>query len=158
MHTRRLLFWDVSIRNSLRSNNYFPWSPAAVENKPFRREDGRSRTCLQPRRKGSRQSSFRNPRAHIRARPPVAVTSAPLLLPTPSIPCLRSPKSRSAFRLEVVHAANQAGNQAGNLVEIFSVTTPGSPRPGPGRTLPKDDAGSSCGCLLYTSPSPRDRG
>ena len=77
----------------------------------------------------------------------MVVTIAPLL-PTPSIPYLRSPKSRSAFRLEVVHAANQAGNQAGNLVEIFSVTTPGSPRPGPGRTLPKDDAGSSCGVVL----------
>ena len=148
-HTRRLFFLDVSIRNSLRSN-YCRWSPAAVENNPCRREDCRNRTCLQRRRQGSRQSSSRIPRAHIRTLPPVVVTSASLLLPpTPSIPCFRcrrdsSPKNRAAVRWEIVHAANQAGNQAEN----YPAATPRSPRLGPGRARTKDEAGCSCGHVL----------
>ena len=128
---------------------FFRWSRAAVENNVCRRDDCSSRTCLQRRRVSPLQSSSRNPRAHIRTRPPVVVTSAPLLPPTPSIPCLRcrrdsSPKSRAAVRLEIVHTANQAVNQAEN----YPAATPRSPRLGPGRARTKDEAGCSCGHVL----------
>ena len=79
------------------------------------------------------QSFSRNPQAHIRTRPPVVLTSAPLL-PTPSIPCIRCgrgnfPRSRVALRCEMVQVANFAGNQAEN----YPAATHRSPRLCPGR-------------------------
>ena len=58
------------------------------------------------------------------------------------------PKRRAAARREIVQEANPAGNQAGNLMEIFSAATPRSPRLGPGRARTKDEAGCSCGRVL----------
>ena len=75
----------------------FRWSPAAVENNVCRRDDGSSRTCLQRLRIGPLQTSSRKrkPRISTRTRPPVAVTSASLLPPTPSIPCFRCRRDSS---------------------------------------------------------------
>ena len=122
--------------------NFRRLAPAAVENNPHRREEGRSRTCLQRRRKGSRQSFSRKPRAHIGTRAPVVVTSAPLLPPTPSTPCIRCRRDYLSRKRAAVRS---------KFAPAEAAATARRPHPGPGCARPKDEAGCSRGHVLRKS-------